>query len=96
MNKKFNSLKWLTIESSIQLGCPEIRKIAQLGMQKNSKITCYVNNVKNPATFVEGLWPEFYARGRPLHGEHFLRQLETAWYEANSTFSSRLLIDLRV
>ena len=25
---------------------------------------CYVKNVENHATFVEGFWPEFYARGR--------------------------------
>ena len=24
----------------------------------------YAKNVENPATFVEGFWPEFYARGR--------------------------------
>ena len=24
---------------------------------------CYAKNVKNQATFVEGFWPEFYARG---------------------------------
>ena len=25
---------------------------------------CYAKNGENPATFVEGFWPEFQARGR--------------------------------
>ena len=31
---------------------------------KKSGIIYYAKNVENHATFVEGFWPEFYARGR--------------------------------
>ena len=31
---------------------------------QKSRIICYAKNVENPATFAEGFWPEFQARGR--------------------------------
>ena len=31
---------------------------------RKSRIICYAKNVENQAIFVEGFWPEFYARGR--------------------------------
>ena len=40
-------------------------KIGQFVMPK-SRMICYVKNVKNHATFEEGFWPKFYARGKVL------------------------------
>ena len=51
---------------SVNLACHEITKIAQFFMAKcwKSRMICYAKNVKNHTAFVEGFWPEFYARGR--------------------------------
>ena len=50
---------------SVDLACPVMTKIS-LSCQNCSKsrIICYAKNVENHGIFVEGFWPEFYARGR--------------------------------
>ena len=51
---------------SVDIAWPEMIKIAQFVMKKwwKSRLICYAKNAKNHDIFVEGFWPEFYARGR--------------------------------
>ena len=64
------ALRWFSTESCIQLICipwdERWQKSHSLSCQKcqKSRMICYPKNVENPATFVEGFWPEFQARGR--------------------------------
>ena len=39
-------------------------KVSTCQKCQKSRIICYAKNVENPATFAEGFWPEFQARGR--------------------------------
>ena len=59
------AIKWFATKSCIQLikHALKWRKWHNLSCKK-SRIICYAKNVKNNAIFVEGFWPEFYARGR--------------------------------
>ena len=47
---------------------------------------CYPKNVKNPATFVEGFWPEFQARGR------FMKYSMSENQESKLKFLEKLII----
>ena len=82
------ALTWFATESCIQLIKHALRwRISQsLSWQKcwKARIICYTKDVKNPATFVDGFWSVFYARGRfmkySMSGRHcqqkFLRIVE--------------------
>ena len=59
------ALKWFAMESCIQHALIR-QKSHCLSRRKCQKyrIICYAKNVENRATFLEGFYPEFYARGR--------------------------------
>ena len=52
--------------NSVDLVYPEMTKSDSLSCQKRRKssIINVAKNAENHATFVEGFWPKFYARGR--------------------------------
>ena len=104
----WKAFKWFATESCIQLIwmlCDEIwQKSHILSCQKCQKsgITCYAKNVENPATFVEGFWTEFQARGRfmkySMSGGHqkIHSEIQANWgiwfmkYKAFQNFGLRL------